>query len=442
LILWIPLALCAVVACSDSEAAPTCQPGVCPDGTSCNAATGACEIGGPPALAVGRLGVHVSAVAVGDALWVGSPDHDFRELVVQRHAETTQAFRLAGRTEGSQIGEWADITTDSAGRPHVAYYDAGAGALLWSAWSDGGFLPPQVADDGGPSAADVGTHVSMVVDQSGGLHFAYRDETGQRLRLLSLTEAQTGQTYGCRPEGALDGTPLIVTAEDMAAWGMPSNDFGEYASVAITADGRLKASFYDAARGNLVLASCDGSHLSLTILDGEDAETGEDTGDVGAFSSLAMDVHGNASVAYFNRSGGTLRFAGSAFGAITIADVDDGSGCGERLPTSHVVGEGAALAVHHDPKLDIGLPRIAYRDVTGNTIRLARRSEHGVWSCSDVASAEPGEFLGAGLDVALTPDDQAHVVYGVWWREDERLGLALRRSLIAPSAPADEVSEP
>ena len=396
-----------------------------------------CEPTGAPAIGVGRRGVHVSAVAIGDELWVASPDFDFRELVVQRSG--TDSFRVPGLKSGGQAGEWADITTDSDGRPHVAFYDAAAGALLFSVFSDGSFSRPQIADDGGTTAADVGTHASMVVDRSGGLHFAYRDETHRRLRLLSLTEAHTGKVYGCRPDGALDGTPLIVTAEDMAAAGMPSNDFGEYASVAITADGRLKASFYDAARGNLVLASCDGAQLSLTILDGEDPETGLDTGDVGAWSSLAVDTHGNASVAYFDRSRASLRFAGSSVGAIAIEDVDDGFGCGAqgsagRRIASHVVGEGASLGVYHNPKLGIGLPRIAYRDVTANTIRLAHRNEYGEWKCGDVPlPAEPGEMLGAGVAIAVTPEDQAFVAVGVWRADKTGLGHTVRSVEVSPA---------
>jgi len=198
---------------------------------------------------------------------------------------------------------------------------------------------------------------------------------------------------------------------------MPSSDVKRFASIDIAPDGWLVAVFYDADRGNLVMARCSGDQLSLQILDGEDPDTGADTGDVGSWASLAVDhVGGKVGVAYFDRTRGALKFAGSRQGAIQVVTVDDGAT--ESGPARRIVGQAATLRFHQPGGSAEGLPRIAYVDATDRMVRIARRNVFGAWQVGEEAVGQipDGEWGGAGLGLALGmgPDDTAHLAFGRW----------------------------
>ena len=408
------VALGLTLACAE-ESAELCVGAICPAGSTCNATTGQCEPEEPPTAVVGALAHYVSAAATqtGDTLVLAAYDTDFDALVVRRigmDGVPKSVVRVDGGVPGApDVGQYASLALDRDDLAHVAYYDATSRDLrVAREAADGGWTVQTVDGDGG----QVGRWASAVVDNLAAVHVAYRDDDAKTLRMLSLAD------YGCRPADAAEGeaVPLHITGAMMAAAGMPSSDFGAYASLGITGDGALVVSFYDAERGNLVLARCNGHSVSLQILDGEDPDTGMDTGDVGRWSSLAVDPDGDAAVAYYDRTRGVLKYAGSRQGQIEITVVDDGSGCG--VPAGHdLVGQRASLAVRAGADGAAGLPRIAYVDATARAVRLARRTEFGVWGCETVGESDPSATVGGvglGLDLVVSATDAVHVVYGEW----------------------------
>jgi hypothetical protein len=205
-----------------------------------------------------------------------------------------------------------------------------------------------------------------------------------------------------------------------------SQSYGAYVSIGIAGSTEqtagLVASFYDQSRGNLVLATCEGSTIVYQTVDGEDAESGVDTGDVGLWSSLAIDPKGrNPAVAYLDQSLGILKFVQSLKGDLEVIVVDDG--VRKNGATRHLVGQFASLQFDGTS----GQPRIAYLDSTARAVRLAQRSEHGAWSSVLLAEMdEPGiGGIGLGLDLALDTQDRAWVVYGRWQLENEALDTML-----------------
>ena len=402
---------CALFACSE-EAVDHCGAGVCPAGTECDPGSGSCVPVDAPDVPVGELGLWLSAGGAPDgALLVASYDRDFGALVLSEYGQADPSGAPAHRrldggpdpSGGNDVGAYPSLIVEPSGRASVAYYDRSQRALK-IATIFGATVEVETADSG--DGHDVGRWAALAVDGAGGRHVAYRDETGRRLRVLSLADG------GCRPEGSSPTERLFleVGPDAMKAAGMPSQDFGAYASIGITGDGALVTSFFDAERGNLVLATCKGSVVDLRIIDGESADEGGDTGEVGLWSSLAIDGEGSASIAYYDRTRGVLKLARSDQGAIEIEVVDDGTRDGRAR--AHLVGQGAQLALHGK------LARVVYLDATERSVRLARRSGHGTWTSVVVSaplSSAPGlGGIGLGLDLLVTSEGSTHVVYGTW----------------------------
>ncbi len=394
-----------------------CSPGVCPGGTTCEPFTGQCI---PEAVAeapVGTLGIFVSSAQTADGqVMVASYDSVFRALVLTETSSDGVAHvtRVDGGDD-ADVGLHAALSLDKQDQPHVAYYDrsnrdlkiASRSAAQWSV----------VTAD---SEGDVGRWVSIVVDDNSNAHVAYRDETNRELRILSMAP------YGCRGANLDDTTfaPMSLGAEQMKLAGMPSANFGEFTGIAVSGDHKLVFSFYDRERGNLVLGRCDGEHFDLQIVDGEDPESGADTGNVGLWSSLAVDVNGDVGVAYFDQTRGVLKYAGSEQGKSQIVVVDDGGACG-GAPGAYV-GQRASLAMYQSGPLAPGLPRIAYVDATNQAVLLARRTAHGAWACEPIWPVDGGSGgalgtaeaphggVGLGLDLVVDADDKASVTLGQW----------------------------
>ncbi len=331
-------------------------------------------------------------------VWVAFHDLTFRGLVVSELEadRLVRPVRVDDGGTGVDVGHEPALAIAAGGEPVVAYV------------TDAGGLRLATRHDGDWSVASWEGHFArrptIAADSLGGVHVGFRREGARALGLLSVSEG------GCRALGQVDGAPhepRIVTADDMALAGMASSDFGDFPSIAIAASGALVASFYDRARGNLVLATCAGEALDLRVLDGEDLKTGRDTGDVGLYSSLAVDpTSGKVGVAYFDRTRGVLKYATSTQGQLTVTLVDDGRSASGAF--TRYVGQGATLAFGFPDGAPSGLPRVAYIDASERTLRLAALDAFDTWSSVVV---QDGVSDPNALSVGFGANDQAVAVF-------------------------------
>ena len=317
-----------------------------------------------------------------------------------------------GAIDGTDVGAYPSLAVGPDGLPRIAYYDVTRGQLRLATQGAGAWQVVTLDPD---PALDVGRWASVAVSADGVAHVAYADVTTGRLRLSS-----TGPTP-CAPIG----TSGPVQPPSPPGRPVAREDFGRWTSVGISGDGSVVTSFYDAARGNLVLARCRDGAIATAILDGED-EAGNDTGDVGLFGSLAIDPDGNPAVAYFDRTHGALKLASSRLGELEVSVVDRGD---RPDGAPHLVGQYASLAFGQD------LPRVAYVDATGRSVTLARRTGHGAWLMETLASMEGPTIggVGLGLDLAISADDQPNVAFVQWQQGPAGTELTLR--ILRPVAP-------
>jgi hypothetical protein len=138
-----------------------------------------------------------------------------------------------------------------------------------------------------------------------------------------------------------------------AGWKIETVDFagdvGAWTSIALDADGNPHISYIDFTNSALKYARYDGNLWHIEIVDSD--------GVVGEYSSIALDVDGNPAISYFDRSNSALKYARYDGNSWHIETVDsDGN-----------VGRSTSIALDAD-----GNPHISYHDNTNEDLKYAR----------------------------------------------------------------------
>ena len=328
--------------------------------------------------------------------------------------------RISANGPDLNRGQYPALATGPHGTLYAAYYDAVSTDIRRARLNGDNWIELDGVVDGGES--NVGTWLSLDIDAGGGWHLAYRDETSAALRIASLD----AEDAGCHGKDG-PGSPLLVTAQDMADAGWPSGDFGTHTSLGVLKDGRLAVSYYDSWRTNLMLATCEGSSVQLQMLDGEDLESGYDY-DAGRWNSLDIDpITGRLGIAYFDATQGALKFISSRNGMLLPTVIDDGGNA------DHHVGLAASLKFNVIPDYSEGLPQVAYVDSTAREIRLARQTVYGEWSQIAVkrltGNPPTRHSFGPSLELVVSPQpsrvqpqerfeaqdtDRSYVIFSEW----------------------------
>lgn len=251
-------------------------------------------------------------------------------------------------------------------------------------------LTPSLVDaDGDGSASRVGEHSDLAI-VGGEPAIAYVDETNGELRYAQ----RSGGTW----------TEELIDADGDGT----STNTGRWVSLAVLPSGEPAVAFYDEGNEELRYAERSGGVWTDVLVDAD----GDGTSiTVGIYPSLAILSSGEPAIAYYDATGGELRYAERSGGTWTDVLVDaDGDG------TSTRVGGYPSLI-----ELPAGLA-ISYVDDSANTLRLARRVG-GVWSDELVYVDPEGNSLRASnlaldstgnLVLAATDTSQANHLVTRW----------------------------
>ncbi|MFZ5480401.1 MAG: hypothetical protein ACOZNI_26795 [Myxococcota bacterium] len=314
------------------------------------------------------------------------------------------------------IGSWLSMKATPDGKPAVAYYDRTSDAL--------GFAIGTIGDDGavtwdteevdsypdenGLNPGDAGKYASMAIAGDGTVWIVYQDSTNGTLK-YAKRDGSGAWTIGIADVG-----------------GGSSSDAGYWASVAIDSAGNPVAVHYDNGRGDLRATRWNGSAFSGTVIyEGDDYTNPEDgstvSGDAGEYAKIAVGADGTEYIAFYDVAAGALRLATGGPSGYSVELVDDGGDVGQ-WPDVLVDGSDVSISYHDVTNQDLKLARgrpgaftietiddgdyvgadsalygsgdrigILYQDAVDNDLVLSR-SRDGVWSPERVT----GEGVAAG----------------------------------------------
>jgi hypothetical protein len=186
------------------------------------------------------------------------------------------------------IGD-TSLAFDTAGRPHIAYYDEGQGRVRYAVWSSGAWdvqtVDAAVGHSDDPAAifphglGHVRATLSLKLDAAGNPHVSYYDYIHAVLRYARW-----------------DGTRWITEVVDSAG------KVGKHNSLALDSRGQPQIAYSEETHGDLRYARRAGSA-------GWIIETVDSAGWTGLHNSLALDSQDRPHISYYERVRGELKYA-------------------------------------------------------------------------------------------------------------------------------------
>jgi hypothetical protein len=241
------------------------------------------------------------------------------------------------------VGQASSIALGSAG-PVVSYYDADNGDLKLATCTslcdrtDATWVVTTV-----DSAGDVGRYSSIAIDTAGNPVIAYYDATIKGLKVATCTAAcaSTSPTWA-------------VTTVDRS-----SADVGLYPSLQLVGNNWLVA-YYDAANGDLRLATCTASCTTAAPI--WTLSTVEGAGDVGRFPSMRTDFTGRLVIAYADSTNARIKTA------LCTSNCASGSPGWTFAVVDNLRGD---IDTRISLALNEGTPNLGYYDAANGDLKVA-----------------------------------------------------------------------
>ena len=243
----------------------------------------------------------------------------------------------------SGVGMYSSLALDAAGNPVVSYYDDSNGDLKLLHCDD----PSCTGDESGnistpDTTDDVGLYTSLVLDHAGRSVISYY-ASNSGLKLLHCDDPN------CK--GNESGN--IVVAD--------KGEVGWFSSLALDAAGNPVISYYDFSNGDLKILHCDDPNCAGD--ESKNITTPDTAGDVGSYTSLALDNKGNPVVSYFDTTNGDLRLLHCDDPNCADDENDDIS----TVDTTGTVGLYTSLVLSA-----AGNPVVSYYDFSNGDLKLLR----------------------------------------------------------------------
>ena len=300
----------------------------------------------------GRL--RLPALAVTAAVLVG-----VIPLVIYQGAQAVTSWQIStvDGSGGVNVGQYSSLALDGAGLPVVSYYEAydatnpsTTGNLKLARCGDAACTAANVRVQTVDSNGIVGQFTSLALDAAGNPVISYQNGSND----LKLAH--------CNDTDCAGGDESMQVLDSVGS-------VGQYNALVLDAAGNPVISYYDATNGDLKLlhcndANCTGGNESIQIVDS--------TGVVGQYTALALDVAGNPVVSYYEANDAANP---STTGNLKLLHCNDANCAGgnesiQTVDSAGNVGQFTSLALDGG-----GNPVISYYDVSNTNLKLAHCSD-------------------------------------------------------------------
>jgi hypothetical protein len=267
------------------------------------------------------------------------------------------------------VGEFSSLALDASGRPVISYYNGSfAVADLHILHCGNANCTAANSITAPDTAGQVGLFTSLVLDDAGNPVVSYWDATNSVLKVLHCDDSN------CAPGGD------SVTSPDT------TGDVGYASSLALDGAGRPVVSYYDFTNGNLKVLHCG----DINCASGNSIRSPDTIGDVGAQSSLALDVSGRPVMAYYDSTNGDLK-------VLHCSDANCASG--NTITAPDTTGDtGSDLSLVLDAS---GKPVVSYSDNTAGNLKILHCGNANCTGGNAIATADTD---GVGLYTSLKLD--------------------------------------
>ncbi len=292
---------------------------------------------------------------------------------------------------------YSDVLTDTLGNIYISFYDAatitnGDLKLISCPATDDCSDPSNWSSVIIDSAGDVGSDISMTIDQLNNIHISYYDSHNGYLKYASCLFGND-----CNQSG--NWTILTIDS---------SGDMGQYSSIATDSGSNIHISYYeseDLFMGNLKYATC--SMLNdCNVLSNWNTVKIDTSMDVGLYSSIASDALNNIHISYYDFDNENLKYAFCPFTSdCTLASnwntvtVDSAGDIGDYSSIAIDSGNNVHISYHD---FDNDILKYAECNATDNC------TQSSSWNTAIVDDASGvGEFS----SIASDDNDTIHISY-------------------------------
>ena len=260
-----------------------------------------------------------------------STNEDLKYATCSGGCTTSSNWDIVSVDTTGRVGYVSSIAIDSNDAVHISYYDNTNDDLKYTTCSSGCASASNWNDVSVDTAGNVGSYSSIAIDSNDAVHISYYDSTNYDLKYAtcssgcmstsnwSYVSVDTPGFKGNRNSIAIDSNDTVhISYRDGSApglkyatcssgcttasnWDIVSVDtagnVGSYSSIAIDSNDAVHISYYDFTNYALKYATCSSGCMSTSNWDIEFIDT---RGDVGYYTSIAIDSNDAVHISYYD----------------------------------------------------------------------------------------------------------------------------------------------